>query len=77
MASKKTTLEVLVSEFQAHAIRDTEQFAAVTKTLEEVGKDVKSLLETRAFNRGAWWAMAGIPAMVSAIVGIIFAFLRH
>ena len=60
---------------EAHDRLDTERFAALSTTLEAIHVDVKSLLESRTYGRGAWRAIVAISTVISVAVGAIFAWL--
>jgi len=62
---------------EAHDRLDTERFDALSKTLEEIHKDVKSLLDSRAYARGAWWGIGSMATVVSAVVGFVVAWWKH
>jgi hypothetical protein len=60
----------------AHDRLDTERFNALALTLEEIRADVKSLLASRSYVRGAWKAVVTTAAVVSTVVSLLFAWLR-
>jgi hypothetical protein len=64
-------------ELRAHQERDEGQFAAVNERLTEIGADVKSLLQSRSYIRGAWKAVAVVSGATATVVSIVIAILKH
>ena len=64
-------------ELATHTRHDDERFEALTVLVTSVANDVKSLLESRSFVRGAWKAIIGISVAVSTIIGMAIAWIRH
>ena len=67
----------LAEELKAHDRLDTERFDAVNTKLDGIHADVKSLLASRSYVRGAWAAIATISGAVSFVVGIVIAWMKH
>lgn len=71
----------LADELAAHDRLDTERFDKLTTLItsmvsaqSELHKDVKSLLATRSFTRGVWWAVVTVSTAVSGLVGVLAAY---
>lgn len=61
---------------EAHDKLDTERFSDLKLILAEVHADIKSLLASRSYVRGAWAAIVALAAAVSGIVAGIAAWLK-
>jgi hypothetical protein len=61
--------------FVAHEDRDDQQFGQVNGKLDTIGADVKSLLATRAFNRGVMRTAAWLSGAIATVVSIVVAWL--
>ena len=48
----------------------------VEDKVDEVGRDVKSLLESRSFSRGIWRTATIIATVVSGVISVVIAVLR-
>jgi predicted component of type VI protein secretion system len=72
-----STAEVASSKLQLHTAKDEERFEQVTALVESIANDVKSLLDTRSFTRGAWKAITVISLSVSTAVGLVFTFFAY
>lgn len=66
----KVVADAVAKELVLHTQHDDERFEALSKLVESVAQDVKSLLDSRTFLRGAWWAVGG---MVLGVVGLVTA----
>ncbi len=55
---------------EEHDRRDTDRFAELNVKLDTIGGDVKSLLASRSYVRGAWKAIVTISAGVAAAIGL-------
>ena len=66
----------LAAEIRAHSVVDIERFNKVDGALDEIASDVRSLLQTRSFTRGAWKAIVTIASTTSVIVGLIIAWVK-
>jgi hypothetical protein len=54
---------------EAHIKADAIAFSALGEQIIEVNKDVKDLLASRSFLRGAWFALAVCATFIVAVVG--------
>jgi hypothetical protein len=61
---------------QDHMAADSIQFAATNASILEVNKDVKSLLSSRSFLRGTWFAIVTVSTLVGVIAGLVVAWYR-
>ena len=68
--------DVLAGEVRAHIVADNERFNKIDTTLGSIASDVKSLLQTRSFTKGAWKAIVSIASVVSVVVGLIIAWVK-
>lgn len=67
----------LATDLHEHTQLDTARFDAVTTTLTDIHTDVKSLLATRSFQRGAFWMLGIIGTAAGVISGLLMDFFRH
>jgi len=67
---------VILAALKEHADMDTTRFAAVEKKLDDIGGDVKSLLVSRSYVRGAWKAIVVLGGTAGAVVSLAVALLR-
>ena len=73
----KSTADGVALQLVTHTKSDDEKFAALTKLVESIALDVKSLLDSRSYARGAWWGMASLAGVVAAFVSWIVAVWKH
>lgn len=69
-------LASMIDVLQTHIKEDANNFKEMTVQILEVNKDVKSLLNSRSFLRGAWFAVATVGTLVGVIAGIIIAWYK-
>lgn len=79
----EATAKVVSDELQRHTAQDDERFANVTKLVESIAIDVKSLLGSRSFMRGAWKGITVSALVASTLVtgihawwGTVIAYLK-
>jgi len=72
----RTVADTVESELKKHTESDDERFAALTTLVESVSNDVKSLLNSRQFFRGAWWAIVGMAALVGSGVAAVWHYIH-
>ena len=70
-------IDGLAKEVREHVQADAKSFEHVEGVLKEIGGDVKSLLDTRNFQRGAWKATVTIAGAAGTAGGIVFALAKH
>ncbi len=58
---------------EAHIRADAEAFQVLGGQLLEVNKDVKSLLQTRSFLRGTWFAVVTVATFIGVVIPILTA----
>jgi hypothetical protein len=68
--------DVLAAEVRAHIKADNERFDTIDDSLTSIADDVKSLLQTRSFTKGAWKAIVSIAVAVSTVVGLVIAWVK-
>lgn len=68
-------IAALAAQFEAHATEDTRRFAEVNVKLDDIGSDVKSLLQSRSFSRGFWKAVllvgGGAGGTVAGVITLV------
>lgn len=69
-------LASMIEVLQTHITEDANNFKELTTQVLEVNKDVKSLLNSRSFLRGAWFAVATVGTLVGVIVGLVMAWYK-
>ncbi len=68
--------DILASEVRTHILADIERFDIIDRSLNGIAGDVKSLLQTRSFTKGAWRALVSMAVVVSTVVGLIIAWVK-
>ncbi len=63
----KIVADSVAGELEKHTKHDDDRFAALTALVESIALDVKSLLGTRSYARGAWKGMTLVAVAVFAI----------
>ncbi|HEV8714132.1 MAG TPA: hypothetical protein VGX03_15060 [Candidatus Binatia bacterium] len=66
----------LSAEIRTHITDDNRRFDTLDETLKEIGKDVKSLLATRSFSKGIWWAVSTIAGGIAVVASIVVGWVR-
>jgi hypothetical protein len=66
----------MTEAMQAHIEADALAFRELGSQILEVNKDVKSLLHSRSFLRGTWFAVVIACTFVAAVAGLILAWYR-
>lgn len=64
----KTIADNVAAELRVHTASDDRRFGELAELVSSVANDVKSLLDSRSFFRGAWWAAVGLASTVGAIL---------
>lgn len=59
-----------------HIQADAVAFAAQSHQILEVNKDVKSLLASRSFLRGTWFAIVTVGTLIGVVAGLIVAWYK-
>lgn len=70
---------LLAEELRKHTVEDTRRFDEVTRLLSEIpaiGRDVRSLLDTREAARGAWKLLAILGSFFLGIGAILAAYFH-
>ncbi len=73
-ATAKVVADAVAGELEKHTRHDDERFAALTTLVESIALDVKSLLGSRSFMRGAWKAITVTALVASTMVTAIHAY---
>ncbi len=68
----KTVSDKVAEELHTHTLQDDKRFADLTKLVESIATDVKSLINSRQFFRGAWWAVVGMAGILGAGIAAIW-----
>jgi hypothetical protein len=58
----------VAKELQDHTKSDDKRFDDLTKLVESISENVRSLLDSRQFFRGAWWALVGMAGLIGAVI---------
>jgi hypothetical protein len=66
----------MTASMDAHIKADALAFATLIEELKEVNKDVKSIIETRAYAAGLWKMASLIGGSVVAVSGIVLAAIK-
>ena len=76
--AKKDTIELMavLTLLQEHVVREEKIFERMSEQIGALAEDVKSLLSSRAFLHGAWFALGIIGAAMLAAVGIVVQYVR-
>ena len=61
------------AELADHTKHDDERFERLTKLVESIATDVKSLIETRTFGRAVWWTITKAGTMIALLAGGVWA----
>lgn len=70
-------MAVLLRIMQDHIKEDSNNFKELTQQILEVNKDVKSLLASRSFLQGAWFALGVGGTLIATIVSLIVSWFKH
>lgn len=76
-AKSKNVSDAVARELVTHTQHDDERFVALTALVTSIATDVKSLLDSRSFTRGAWKAIVMAASAAGAMAGLIISYLRH
>lgn len=68
--------DVLASEVRTHITDDVARFNTLDNALHEISHDVKSLLATRSFNKGVWWAVTIIAGSIATVTSMAIAWVK-
>lgn len=74
---RKATLDSLRATLQAHTEEDARRFVEMNGKLDDIATDVKSLLASRSYMRGAWKAIITAASAAGAAAGLLISYLRH
>ena len=66
----------VAAELVTHTRHDDERFERLTALVEAIGGDVKSLLDSRSFQRGAWKAIGVVGGVAGTIAGLLVAIVK-
>jgi hypothetical protein len=66
----------MTQAMEAHIEADARAFLELSNQILEVNKDVKSLLSSRSFLRGAWFAIGVLGTLVAAVAGALIAWFK-
>lgn len=73
-ATAKVVADSVAKELVLHTQHDDERFADLTKLVESVALDVKSLLGSRSYVRGAWKGVTVAAVVASSLVTAVHAY---
>ena len=66
----------MTTAMEAHIEADAAAFKELGIQIIEVNKDVKSLLHSRSFLRGTWFAIVIACTFVAAVAGLVVAWFK-
>ena len=66
----------MTTVMEAHIKADADAFQALALQAIEVNKDLKSLLASRSFLHGTWFAITVSATFLAAVSGLIIAWFR-
>jgi hypothetical protein len=76
-ATAKVVADSVAKELVLHTQHDDERFERLTALVESIGGDVKSLLDSRSFQRGAWKAISVVGGIAGTVAGLLVTFVKH
>lgn len=76
-ATAKVVADAVSKELVLHTQHDDERFERLTTLVESIGGDVRSLLASRSFQRGAWKAITVVGSVAGGLAAIVVAIARH
>lgn len=79
----KTTRDELLSRLihmtaamEAHIAADAVAFRALAEQAVQTNLDLKSLLQSRSFLRGTWFAVVTVGTLIGVVAGLVVAWYR-
>lgn len=66
----------ITNAMNAHIEADAKAFAEQSAAILEVNRDVKSLLASRSFLRGTWFAIVTVGTLIGVVAGLVVAWYR-
>lgn len=66
-------LILMTAAMQAHIEADAHAFQTLGEQIVAVNQDVKSLLASRSFLRGTWFAVVTVGTLIGVIAGLVVA----
>lgn len=69
-------LAAMVTSMDAHIRADAVAFSAQNAAILEINQDVKSLLSSRSFLRGTWFAVLTISTLIGVVAGLVVAWYK-
>ena len=63
-------------ELKKHTASDDRRFEELTVLVESISTDVKSLINSRQFFRGAWWAVVGMAGIIGSILAAVWHYIK-
>lgn len=66
----------MTASMQSHIEADAIAFQALNADVKEVNKDVKSLLASRSFLRGTWFAVVTVGTLIGVVAGLVAAWWK-
>lgn len=74
--AQKAAADSVKDDLAKHTAQDDERFTRLTDLTESIANDVKSLLSSRSFVRGAWKAIVVTAGVVSTVTTILLTYLK-
>ena len=76
LVSIAEAMATIAAEMKAHIEADAHSFRLLGEQLVTLNQDVKSLLQSRSFLRGTWFAIVIAATLVGTIAGLILAWYK-
>lgn len=69
-------MAAVAQAMREHIAADAVSFAETNNAILEVNKDVKSLLASRSFLRGTWFALVTVGTLIGVVAGLVVAWYK-
>jgi hypothetical protein len=76
-STAKIVADTVARELSEHTTHDDERFDRLTKLVESIATDTKSLLDSRSFIKGAWWTIVKIATAAAMGSGAIITLINY
>ena len=76
LVSIAEAMAVVATEMKAHIEADARAFRLLGEQLVTLNQDVKSLVQSRSFLRGTWFAIVIGATLIGTIAGLIVAWYK-
>lgn len=69
--------ESVKAELEDHTKHDDDRFERLTRLVESIAIDVKSLIETRTFGQAVWWTVTKAGSVIVLMIGGLWALYTY